>query len=75
MTDESANANHLARDAQRSITAATESGMNALQPIALFQVSMLKMCAHSIERFAGNYERAVDETRCETVRQGTRAPL
>jgi hypothetical protein len=54
---ESANANHPAHDGQTSITAATASGVKALQPIALFQVSMLRMWAHSIERFAGNYER------------------
>jgi hypothetical protein len=41
------------------------SGLKTLQPIALFQVSMLRMWAHSIERFAGNYEKALDETRRE----------
>jgi hypothetical protein len=35
----------------------------------LFQVSMLGMWAHSIERFADNYEKALDETRRVTVRQ------
>ena len=33
---------------------------------------MLGMWAHSIERFADNYEKALDETRRGTVRQGTR---
>jgi len=65
MRDESPNANHPAHDGQTSITAATASGLKTLQPIALFQVSMLRMWAHSIERFAGNYERALDETRRE----------
>ncbi len=27
-----------------------------------FQVSMLRMWANSIERFAGNYEKALEET-------------
>ena len=59
MADKTANANHSAR------TAATESDINGWKPIMLLQVSMLRMWAHSIERFAGNYERALDETREE----------
>ena len=65
MRDENANANQPAHDGQTSIKAATASGVKALQPIALFQVSMLRMWAHSIERFARNYEKALDETRRE----------
>lgn len=63
MRHESANANHPARNGQTSITATTESGLEALQPIALLQVTMMRMWAHSLERFAGNYEKALDETR------------
>ena len=59
MADKTANANHFAR------TVATASDMNAWKPIMLLQVSMLRMWAHSMERFAGNYERALDETREE----------
>ena len=36
--------------------------MSALKPIMHFQVSMLRMWADSIERFAGNYEKGVEET-------------
>jgi hypothetical protein len=43
--------------------------MNALKPIMhfqvsmlRFQVSMLRMWANSIERFAGHYEKGLEET-------------
>ncbi|ANW01713.1 hypothetical protein [Bradyrhizobium icense] len=69
MADKTSDAGHFARDPRT--TAATENSMNALKPIMLFQVSMLGMWAHSIERFADNYKKALDETRWETVRQET----
>jgi len=62
MADKTPNANGLARDQQTRITALTAIGMNALKPIMHFQVSMLRMWADSIERFAGNYEKGVEET-------------
>jgi hypothetical protein len=62
MANETVNANRFARDPQRRITAATAIGMNALKPIMHFQVSMLRMWADSMETFAGNYEKAVEET-------------
>ena len=62
MADKTSNAKHFARDPQGRITAATAIGMNALKPILHFQVSMLRMCADSIERFAGNYEKGLEET-------------
>jgi hypothetical protein len=62
MADNTTNANRFARDPQRRTTAATAIGMNALEPIVHFQVSMLRMWADSIERFAGNYEKALEET-------------
>ena len=62
MVDKTANANRFARDPQRRITAATAIGMNALKPIMHFQVSMLRMWADSIERFAGNHEKGFEET-------------
>lgn len=64
MADSSANptnANRFARDPQSRITATT-IGMDALRPLMHFQVSMLRLWADSIERFAGNYEKALDET-------------
>ena len=61
MPDNISNANRSARDPQRRITA-TAIGMNALKPIMHFQVSMLRMWADSIERFAGNYEKGLEET-------------
>jgi hypothetical protein len=45
-----------------SFAAATAIGMNALKPIMHLQVTMLRMWADSIERFAGNYEKGVAET-------------
>jgi hypothetical protein len=62
MSDNISNANRSARDSQRRITAATAIGMNALKPIMHFQVSMLRMWADSIERFAGHYEKGLEET-------------
>jgi hypothetical protein len=61
MADKTANET-LARDPQKRITAATQIGMNALMPVMRLQVSMLRMWADSIERLAGNYEKALDET-------------
>ena len=62
MADDTSYANRFARDTQSRITAATAIGMNALKPIMHFQVSMLRMWADSIERFAGNYEKGLEET-------------
>jgi len=62
MADKITNANRSVRDPQRRITAATAIGMNALKPVMRFQVSMLRMWADSIERFAGNYEKGFEET-------------
>ncbi len=62
MVDETYNATGFARDSQKSISAVRAIGMNALKPIMHFQVSMLRMWADSIERFAGNYEKGVEET-------------
>ncbi|WP_028169213.1 hypothetical protein [Bradyrhizobium elkanii] len=62
MADNNSNANLLGRGPRRRITAATAIGMNALKPIMHFQVSMLRMWADSIERFAGNYEKGLEET-------------
>ena len=62
MADNTSNSDRLARDAQKRTTAATAIGMIALKPIMHFQVSMLRMWADSIERFAGNYEKGFEET-------------
>jgi hypothetical protein len=62
MADNTSNSDRSARDAQRRTTAATAIGMIALKPIMQFQVSMLRMWADSIERFAGNYEKGFEET-------------
>ena len=61
MADQTSTTNRFARDSQRRIIGATAIGMNAL-PIMHFQVSMLRMWADSIERFAGNYEKGLEET-------------
>ncbi len=70
MADKTANANRLMHDPQRRVATATAIGMNVLKPIALFQVSMLRMWADSIERLAGNYEKGVEET-AATVEEQT----
>jgi hypothetical protein len=62
MADNTSNSDRFARDAQRRTTAATAIGMIALKPIMHFQVSMLRMWADSLERFAGNYEKGFEET-------------
>ena len=62
MEDNTTNANRFAREQQRRVITTTAIGMDALKPILHFQVSMLRLWADSIERLAGNYERAVDET-------------
>jgi hypothetical protein len=59
MTDNISDANRLAREQQSRIMA---MGMNALKPIMHLQVSMLRMWADNIERFAGKYEMGVEET-------------
>ena len=65
--------NHPARDTQSTVTATAASGLEAFQLIALLQISMLRMWAHGLERFAANYEKALDETRREARR--TRASV
>ena len=62
MADKTSKTNRFARDPQGRITAATVIGMDALRPIMYFQVSMLRMWADSIERFAGYYEKGLEET-------------
>jgi hypothetical protein len=62
MADNTDNVTRMARDTQRRFTSATAIGMNALKPIVHLQVSVLRMWADSIERFAGNYEKGVEET-------------
>ena len=69
MSDKSANENRFAHDPQTRITAATAIGMNALQPIMRFQVSMLRMWADSIERFAGRYKKGLEETAAAVEKQ------
>lgn len=69
----SARSNHPVHDTRSTVTAAAASSLEALQPIALLQISMLRMWAHSLERFADNYEKALDETRPEARR--TRASV
>ena len=55
-------ADRIEREPQKRMTAAAAIGMSALKPIMHFQVSMLRMWADSIERFAGNYEKGFVET-------------
>lgn len=65
MAVDTTNSNRSAREPQGQ-----QIGMNSLKPIVHFQVSMLRMWAESIERFAGNYEEALQET-ATTVEEQT----
>ena len=49
----------LDREQERRLTAATASGLNALKPVVQFQVSLLRLWAKSVERFADDYENGV----------------
>jgi hypothetical protein len=62
MADKNFGANRFAHDSKKPIAAATAIAMDALKPIMRFQVSMLRMWAESIERFASNYEKGAEET-------------
>ena len=62
MTDIPANANRFARDSQRRITSTTAAGLSFLQPLVHIQVSILRMWADNLERFAGTYEKGLEET-------------
>ncbi|VIO68421.1 hypothetical protein [Bradyrhizobium ivorense] len=70
--DNADNANHFARDAQSRMATATAIGMNAFRPIMQLQVSFLRMWADSIERFAGNYQKGVEETATTVEEQSNR---
>ncbi len=37
-------------------------GMNVLKPIVHIQVSVLRMWANNVERFARNYEKGLEDT-------------
>jgi len=69
MADNTSNSNRFARPAQRRATGATAIGIKALKPIMHFQVSMLRMWADGIERFAGNYEKGFEETAAAVEKQ------
>jgi len=68
-TDRTLDAHRLAREQQRRVTASTAIGLNALKPVMQFQVSMLRLWAKSIERFADNYEKGVEKTASSAVEE------
>ena len=72
MADKTSDPNGFARDPQRRIIAATAIGMNSLKPIMHFQVLMLRIWADSIERFAGNYQKGLEETAVIVEEQSSR---
>ena len=59
MADKTTDAKRFAREQHSGMTA---MGMNALKPIMHFQVSLLRMWADSIERFADNSQKGLDKT-------------
>ncbi|WP_315703246.1 MULTISPECIES: hypothetical protein [unclassified Bradyrhizobium] len=61
MADNAPQANRFALDPQRRIAAVAAVGMNVLKPVMHFQIAMLRMWADSIERFAGSYDKGVEE--------------
>ena len=68
-TDRTLDTQRLAREQQRRVTAATAIGFNALKPVMQFQVSMLRLWANNIERFADNYKSGVEETASSAVEE------
>ena len=71
--DRTPDAHRLAREQQRRVTAATTIGLNALKPVVQFQVSMLRLWAKSIERFADNYENGTASSAVEEHSEHERA--
>lgn len=72
MAEKASDTKRLTREQQSAITAAAATGMNALKPIMHFQVSILRMWADSIERFAGNYQKGLEETAAAVEEQPDR---
>jgi hypothetical protein len=65
--DRTLDAHRFAREQQRRVAAATAIGLSALKPMMQFQVSMLRLWANSIERFADNFKSGVEETASSAV--------
>jgi hypothetical protein len=72
MADKNSDVKRLAREQQSGMSAATAMGVNALKPIMNLQVSMLRMWADTIERFAGNYQKGLDKTAAAVEEQSDR---
>ena len=73
MTDRISDANCFARDQQRRTTAAASIGFNLLKPVVQFQASLLRLWAYNMERFAGNYEKGLEETATVVKEQSEKA--
>ena len=52
MAEQSFDAHRVTRDQERRIAAATAIGFNAIRPILQFQISLLRLWADNIEKFA-----------------------
>ena len=52
MAEQSFGTSQMTRDQERRIAAATAIGLNAVRPILQFQVSLLRLWADNIEKFA-----------------------
>ena len=52
MAEQSFDTRRMTRDQERRIAAATAIGLNAVKPILQFQVSLLRLWADNIEKFA-----------------------
>jgi hypothetical protein len=68
-TDRTLEMHRVAREQQRRVSAATAIGLNALKPVVQFQVSMLRLWAKGIERFADNYENGEEKTASSDVEE------
>lgn len=73
MTDKISDINPFARDQQRRTTATPSMGFDVLKPIVHFQASLLRLWAYNMDRFAGNYEKGLEETATAMKEQAHKA--
>jgi hypothetical protein len=62
MADQSFDAGRVAGEQQSRIAASAAIALNAFKPMMLFQVSLLRLWADSIEALAKDYEKGLVKT-------------
>ena len=60
MADQSFDARRIAREQEHRIMAAKAVGLNAIRPMAQFQISMMMLWADNLQTFARNYEKGLE---------------